>query len=81
MEVMTYNGQTEPLLCVANMQFEFTRVGLIEPVVNMQTVPVAPYHLDVEAKIFLEGLYTVMLLHLILTEVGSEWRAPHGSQS
>ncbi|KAJ8613242.1 hypothetical protein CTAYLR_004539 [Chrysophaeum taylorii] len=51
-ELLLLNAQTDPLLCRAFLELKFDRVGRITPLEDIETVPVDPYHSDLELKVF-----------------------------
>mmetsp|Transcript_28856 Transcript_28856/g.48749 ORF Transcript_28856/g.48749 Transcript_28856/m.48749 type:complete len:683 (+) Transcript_28856:288-2336(+) len=62
-ELLVLNGQHDPLICNAKLTLLFNRVGLVEPVMSIETVPLSPYHSTRILKWVLEFIFVAYLCH------------------
>jgi hypothetical protein len=67
--MLVYNGQIEPLISLVFLSFRFSRQGIIEPTIEIDTVPLDPYHTAFAAKILMEVLFTSLLARLVFIQV------------
>ena len=67
-ELLLYNGQSEPLMCEVLLEFEFHRTGLVAATSMIESVPVMPYQNHLALKLALEVAYAWIVVSIAWEE-------------